>query len=202
MEKPTKSLDAEFFNEMYQRNEDPWDFENSPYEREKYEATLRAIPNPVYQNAFEIGCSNGILSEKLATRCSRLLAVDASEIATSNARKRLADYPCAEVREMIIPNDFPGENFDLILFSEVGYFLSREDLAITKDKMISALLPKGHLLMVHWTPVVEEFPLTGDEVHEIFIGSAGNEKSDPLIHLYGRREDQYRLDLFEKKTEL
>ncbi len=71
MEKPTKSLDAEFFNEMYQRNEDPWDFENSPYEREKYEATLRAIPNPVYENVFEIGCSNGILSEKLAKRCSQ-----------------------------------------------------------------------------------------------------------------------------------
>ncbi len=107
-----------------------------------------------------------------------------------------------EVREMIIPNDFPNENFDLILFSEVGYFLSRDDLEIAKEKMINALSPKGHLLMVHWTPVVEEFPLTGDEVHELFIKSAGNEKSDPLIHLYGRREDQYRLDLFEKKTEL
>lgn len=202
MEKPTKSLDAEFFNEMYQRNEDPWDFENSPYEREKYEATLRSIPNPFYENAFEIGCSNGVLSEKLAKRCAHLLAVDASKIATENAGKRLADYPFVEVREMIIPIDFPNDNFDLILFSEVGYFLSREDLVIARDKMINALYPKGHLLMVHWTPIVEEFPLTGDEVHELFIKSAGNEKSDPLIHLYGRREDEYRLDLFEKKTEL
>lgn len=201
MEKPTKSLDADFFNEMYQRNEDPWDFENSPYEREKYEATLRAIPNAVYENVFEIGCSNGVLSEKLARRCAHLLAVDASEIATGNARKRLADYPSVEVREMIIPIDFPNENFDLILFSEVGYFLSSEDLTVARDKMIGALSPKGHLLMVHWTPVVEEFPLTGDEVHELFIRSAGGEISDPLIHLYGRREDQYRLDLFEKKTE-
>ncbi|WP_159467252.1 class I SAM-dependent methyltransferase [Dyadobacter sp. 3J3] len=201
MEKSTRSLDAEFFNKMYQRNEDPWDFENSPYEREKYEATLRAIPNPVYENAFEIGCSNGILSEKLARRCTHLLAVDASEIATENARKRLLHYPFVKVREMIIPKDFPDESFDLILFSEVGYFLSEEDLGIAKDKIIHALLPKGHLLMVHWTPVVEEFPLTGDEVHELFIKSAGNE-SAPLLHLYGRREDQYRLDLFEKKTEL
>lgn len=202
MEKPTKSLDAEFFNEMYQRNEDPWDFENSPYEREKYEATLAAIPNPTYENAFEIGCSNGLLSEKLSRLCKNLLAVDASEIAIRNARKRLADYPAVEVREMTIPNDFPDQKFDLILFSEVGYFLSMDDLKIAKDKMIQALSPKGHLLMVHWTPFVEEFPLTGDEVHDLFIESAGDRASSPLIHLLGNREDQYRLDLFEKKTEL
>ncbi|MCF0059659.1 class I SAM-dependent methyltransferase [Dyadobacter sp. CY356] len=202
MEKPTKSLDAEFFNEMYQRNEDPWDFENSPYEREKYEATLAAIPNTSYENAFEIGCSNGILSEKLAGLCKNLLAVDASKIAIQNAEKRLADYPAVEVREMTIPNDFPDQKFDLILFSEVGYFLSREDLETAKDKMIHALTPKGHLLMVHWTPFVEEFPLTGDEVHDLFIESAGDNASDPLIHLQGSREEQYRLDLFGKKTEL
>jgi SAM-dependent methyltransferase len=201
MEKPVKSLDADFFNRMYQKNEDPWDFESSPYEREKYEATLHAIPDPTYENAFEIGCSNGILSEKLARRCKKLLAVDASEIAIKNAKKRLADCPWVEVREMTIPDNFPTENFDLILLSEVGYFLIKEDLIIARDKMIKALSPKGHLLLVHWTPYVEEFPLTGDEVHEVFLESAGTEKTDPLLHISGKSEGQYRMDLFEKKTE-
>lgn len=200
MEKPAKSLEAAFFNEMYRNNEDPWDFENSPYEKEKYEETLKVIPENNYKNIFEIGCSNGILSEKLAGLCARLLAVDASDIAVKNAKKRLGDYSHVEVREMTIPDDFPDEKFDLILLSEVGYFLSKNDLILARDKMIDALLPNGHLLLVHWTPFVEEFPLSGDEVHDTFLEAAGDDDSKPLIRLSGKNEEKYRLDLFEKKT--
>jgi len=197
MGKPEKSLDADFFNKMYAQNQDPWDFENSPYEREKYQATLDVIPNEKYKNVFEIGCSNGVLTQKLLTICQRLLAVDASEIAVKNAKDRLADYPFVEVKEMTIPKDFPEDKFDLILFSEVGYFLTIEDLTIARDRMVEALLPEGHLLMVHWTPPVQEFPLTGDQVHELFMESASLESS-ALKHLYGKSESQYRIDLFEK----
>lgn len=197
MNKQGKSLDAEFFNKMYEQNQDPWDFENSPYEREKYQATLNAIPKDKYNNVFEIGCSNGVLSEKLARFCQNLLAVDASSIAVKNAQDRLADYQFVSVQEMTIPENFPQKKFDLILFSEVGYFLDMEDLIAAKDKMIDALLPNGHLLIVHWTPFVEEFPLTGDEVHDLFMESVGS-GTGTLRHLHGRVESQYRLDLFEK----
>jgi SAM-dependent methyltransferase len=199
MEKPVKSLDAEFFEKLYQENEDPWNFENSAYEKEKYRATLLAIPNDMYQNIFEIGCSNGVLSMMIVNRCQRLLAVDASVIAVNNAAKRLAKYPHAEVKTMTIPDDFPNEKFDLILFSEVGYFLNEEDLVTARDKMIASLLPHGHLILVHWRPVVAEFPLTGDEVHEIFSEKSGNTDQSPLSHLIGESSKEYRLDVFEKK---
>jgi len=117
-----------------------------------------------------------------------------------NAKKRLGDYSHVEVREMTIPDDFPDEKFDLILLSEVGYFLSKNDLILARDKMIDALLPNGHLLLVHWTPFVEEFPLSGDEVHDTFLEAAGDDDSKPLIRLSGKNEEKYRLDLFEKKT--
>ena len=197
MGKSGKSLDADFFNKMYEQNQDPWDFENSPYEREKYQATLDTIPNGKYKNVFEIGCSNGVLSEKLAKFSEHLLAVDASSIAVRNAQERLAHYDFVEVREMTVPENFPNEKFDLILFSEIGYFLSMEDLITTRDKMIESILPNGHLLIVHWTPFVEEFPLTGDEVHDLFMESAGPQGM--LKHLHGKSESQYRLDLFEKR---
>lgn len=198
MVKAGKSLDADFFNKMYEQNNDPWDFENSPYEKEKYQATLDILPDDQYENAFEIGCSNGVLSEKLTKCCKRLLAVDASTIAVANAARRLNGYPGVEVREMTIPDHFPDERFDLILLSEVGYFLSMEDLTIARDKMIEALTPKGHLLIVHWTPLVEEFPLTGDQVHDLFLESARSE-AGLLTHLQARTESQYRMDLFEKR---
>ena len=197
MKKGEKSLDAEFFNKMYQQNQDPWDFENSPYEKEKYKATIDIIPNDVYENVFEIGCSNGVLSEMLIPRSKRLLAVDASDIAVKNAKLRLAKFPFVTVQEMTIPEKFPDEKFNLILLSEVGYFLNESDLIIARDKMIAALLPKGHLILVHWTPYVEEFPLTGDYVHEKFRECAGDRQ--PLIHISEKVESQYRMDLYEKR---
>ena len=65
------SLPATYFDDVYRANEDPWAFATSPYERAKYEATMAALPNERYANAFEIGCSIGVLSEMLARRCNR-----------------------------------------------------------------------------------------------------------------------------------
>ncbi|NIJ54486.1 SAM-dependent methyltransferase [Dyadobacter arcticus] len=199
MDENKKTLDASYFNNLYTQNQDPWNFEESEYERKKYDQTMLFLPDGVYASGFEIGCSNGLLSSMLRQRCQKLLAVDSSTIAVANAQKRLAEYSNVTVREMEIPNDFPDEKFDLILLSEVGYFLSEADLLAAREKINGALLPGGKLLLVHWTPLVDEFPLTGDQVHEIFINTSGDEMSKPLIHLKNQTEPQYRMDLFQRR---
>jgi len=190
------SLPTTYFDDVYRANEDPWAFETSPYERAKYEATMAALPNDHYTSAFEIGCSIGVLSEMLAQRCDKLLAVDASELPLKTARQRLAAYPQVTISQMSIPNDFPDQPFDLILMSEVGYYLALDDLKQVRQLLIDHLETNGQLLLVHWTPFVHDYPLTGDQVHELFLESTG--AGTPLIHLLGQRTDKYRLDLFEK----
>ena len=44
MSEPIKSLPPSYFDERYAANPDPWQFETSEYEREKYAATLAAMP--------------------------------------------------------------------------------------------------------------------------------------------------------------
>ncbi|GAB3893242.1 class I SAM-dependent DNA methyltransferase [Spirosoma agri] len=190
------SLPTTYFDDVYRANEDPWAFETSPYERAKYEATMAALPNDHYKSAFEIGCSIGVLSEMLAQRCGKLLAVDASELPLKTARQRLAAYPQVTISQMSIPNEFPDQPFDLILMSEVGYYLALDDLKQVRQLLIDHLETNGQLLLVHWTPFVHDYPLTGDQVHELFLESTGAGK--PLIHLLGQRTDKYRLDLFGK----
>ena len=201
MNKPEKSLDASFFENLFAENQDPWNFEESEYEKAKYAATMRLIPNDIYANCFEIGCANGMLTMLLQQRCQKLLAVDASRIAVGNATKRTAKCANVSVQEMEIPKDFPDDRFDLILLSEVGYFLNKADLELARDKMIDALMPDGHLILVHWTPVVAEFPLTGDEVHTLFLERSGEDPNQPLTHLINRTEPQYRMDLFAKRSD-
>ncbi|QKZ13972.1 SAM-dependent methyltransferase [Spirosoma sp. KUDC1026] len=195
METSKPSLTQTYFDDVYRANDDPWQFATSPYEQAKYEATMAALPNAQYHNAFEIGCSIGVLSAMLAGRCDKLLAVDASELPLKAARERLASYPNVTVEQLSVPNQFPTDQFDLILLSEVGYYLSRPDLMRLRQQLIDNLVPQGHLLLVHWTPFVPDYPLTGDEVHEQFMESV---TSGQLAHLLNQRTDKYRLDLFQK----
>ncbi|GAB4050243.1 class I SAM-dependent DNA methyltransferase [Spirosoma litoris] len=197
MSTPLSTLDQAYFDHVYQANDDPWSFATSDYERQKYEATLAALPNAHYDDAFEIGCSIGVLTQMLADRCSRLLAVDASALPLKAARERLASYPGVTIQQMQLPNEFPDSSFDLILLSEVGYYLAMPDLTRTRQLLIDHLNTNGHLLLVHWTPFVHDYPLTGDQVHDFFLEAA--QPNAPLIHLTNQRESTYRLDLFQKK---
>lgn len=188
------SVSPAYFDGLYAADPDPWGFTTSPYEAEKYAATLAVLPRGRYTSALEIGCSIGVFTRLLAARCDAVLAVDASERALSLAKERCQDLPSVNFRQVQVPSEFPGDRFDLIVLSEVGYYLSRADLLHTRQHMLTALAPSGHLLLVHWTPPIDDAPLTGDEVHDCFAAAGRT-----LTCIEGRRFDTYRIDLFEHR---
>lgn len=181
-----------YFDDVYTANADPWGFEWKPYEQGKYADTLASLPHPFYQSAFEIGCSLGVLTAQLAPRCGALLAVDGSEKPLVRARELCRSLPQVTIRQMQVPDEFPAQSFDLIMLSEVAYYWSPEDLARAQTKILEKLSVGGHLMLVHWTPWVHDYPLTGDEVHDLFLALDG------LRHLHGHREEKYRLDVLER----
>lgn len=188
-----RSLQPDYFAGVYAADPDPWRFETSEYEREKYAVTLAALPRPRYERAFELGCSIGVLTARLASRCDRLLAVDVNEPALDRARQRCAGLDQVQFQRMQLPQETPVGQFDLILVSEVGYYWSRDDLARAARWMLGALRPAGSLVLVHWTPTVPDYPLTGDDVHAHFLALAA---AGEMHHLHGERHAQYRLDAF------
>lgn len=190
------SLSPAYFDAKYAETDDPWSFETSAYEATKYQATLDVLPRARYHSAFEIGCSIGVLTERLAERTERLLAVDVSERALGRARQRCQQLPNVRCEWLRVPETFPDELFDLIVVSEVGYYWSRIELGRAMRLIINHLEPGGHLLLVHWTPFVADYPLTGDQVHDAVL-SATAPRMRPLV---SRRESSYRLDLLERRT--
>lgn len=191
------SLAAAYFDLLYAKNPDPWGFASSPYEAAKYAVTLAALPRTAYQNALELGCSIGVLTEQLARRCDRLLALDVSEPALAQARARCATLPQVTFALCNAPTQFPAGSFDLILVSEVGYYLSQCDLECLREKIAQALTPHGHLLLVHWTGETN-YPLTAAAVHETFLAW----KNRAWSHLAAQEKTGYRLDLFERSFPL
>ncbi|CAN5125108.1 SAM-dependent methyltransferase [soil metagenome] len=166
-------LPDSYFEEMYDADADPWGFQSRWYEQRKYALTLAALPRRRYESAFEPGCSLGVLTAALAARCDRLVATDVSASARGASAERLAGTGNVELRRWALGDPWPPERFDLIVLSEVGYYLHAPALRSAVDAATEALAPGGNMLAVHWRHPVSDYPLSGDEVHELVRGTPG-----------------------------
>jgi SAM-dependent methyltransferase len=161
------TVSKEFFDEKYRADRDPWNFSCSPYELNRYGEIMRALGDRTFHYGLEPGCAIGVLTERLATRCQRLLAMDISPTAVAAARQRCEPYPNVTIMEGALPDDLPHDTFDLVVFSEIGYYFERGVLARIRDLLIEHLAMQGVLIGVHWLGVSGDHLLTGDEVHEV-----------------------------------
>lgn len=186
------SLPASYFDALYEASPDPWSFETSAYEQAKYQATLAALPRPRYRRALEIGCSIGVLTQRLARHCDTLVAMDPAAKALERARERCRALPHIGFVQGGVPGDWPEGRFDLILLSEVVYYLGPDDVARLATRVAHAIHPSGHVELVHWVRETD-YPLSGDEAAERFIAAAGS----GLRLLAQQRTEDYRLDLLE-----
>ena len=180
--------DPSYFEQLYSRDPDPWRFATSEYERDKYAATLAAVPGQC-QSCFEVGCSIGVLTRQLAPRCGALLGVDVSETALAQARDRCADLPHVRLQRMAVPGEWPDGMFDLILFSEVLYYLGLPGLHEAARRTLGSLQPGGTVVLVNWHGNTDG-ACTGDEAAELFMAA-----TPALRPALQQRTDKYRLDV-------
>ena len=185
---------SDTFEDLHAKTQDPWDVDGD-YERRKRAVTLAMLPRDGFASGLEIGCSVGALSADLADRCTRLLALDASESAVERARVRLADRDHVLVQRRLLPDDWPAGTFDLIVLSEVGYFLSPSQLDALVGLMAGALGPDGVLVACHWRHRVRGWALDGPTVHRTVESGlsrhglarlARYEEQDYEVLLFGR----------------
>jgi SAM-dependent methyltransferase len=185
------TLGRENFEARYAANPDPWDFETSAYEHEKYERTLAALGDRHYGRAFEAGCSIGVFTAMLAERCDELLAVDIAQTAVDAARERLAPYPNVRVERRTLPAEWPAGPFDLVVCSELLYYWDRPTLEAALGVMAESLAPGGRLIAVHYRPPSTVDPLTGDRVHALLRERLA------LEHVEAEANDRFRIDVFD-----
>ena len=160
------TVSMSYFDTLYAGNADPWDYRHRWYEARKRDLTLAILPHRRYTQGYEPGCSTGELSRRLAERCDHLLVSDGNASAVATASARLADQHHVEVRHLLLPSGWPAGTFDLIVISEIGYYLGEQGLDALLDHAHSALLPGGVLLGCHWRHPIDSCSLTGDQVHE------------------------------------
>ncbi|MBJ7451034.1 MAG: class I SAM-dependent methyltransferase [Blastococcus sp.] len=158
------SLPGSYFDDLYASAEDPWSMRSRWYERRKYALTTAVLPRARYADALEVGCSVGELTAALARRSDALVAWDISAAAVELARRRTAGDPGVRVEQRSLPGS-PMPPSDLVVLSEVLYYLDPGDLGQVIARLPEAVRPGGTLVAVHWRHPVADYPQTGDAVH-------------------------------------
>jgi SAM-dependent methyltransferase len=191
--------DAGYFDRLYAAQDDPWDLSTSGYERRKLGLLMAELPRPRYRHAFEPGCATGLTTAMLAQRCDQLTAMDIASAAVRQARDRVRDCAGVAVVQGRLPDAWPAGCFDLVVVSELLYYLDQPARREVADRIIATLEPSGDLIAVHWRHPFVEAACTGDEVHielaERLLGAG-------LRMIRAHVEDDFRLEVFRQAAGL
>jgi SAM-dependent methyltransferase len=190
----------EFFERMYRSTTDPWSFGSSEYEQRRYDTILKFVPPRCFRRVFEPGCSVGELTVRLAQRCGFVTAIDIAEAAVETARTRCAEFANVDVHQGSLPADVPSGSFDLVVFSEIGYYFEEPELIDLMSVIESRIEARGQLIAVHWTGTSDDHVLSGRRVHDLL------ELHLTMDHLHGElhswdEQDGFILDIWRKSPD-
>lgn len=155
------------FEALFARDPDPWGTRTRWYEARKRHVLMAALPHERYARAYEPGCGNGELTAALAARCDEVAASDASPAALDHARRRLCAWPNARLCRLVTPAEWPDGAFDLVVVSELGYYLEEPDLRELARRCARSLAASGVVAACHWRHSASDFLRGGDAVHRL-----------------------------------
>lgn len=194
--KSTMQAGLDHFERLYSASDDPWRVRDSWYEQRKRAVILAALPQRRYDNAYEPGCGNGELSAELARRCTRLLASDASPAAVALTRARLAagsGQGATRVEQHVLPAGWPAAEagpFDLIVVSELAYYLDRDAFTQLQAHILASLAPGGALVFCHWRHDFDDRLQGSAALHDGMTAHAA------LAHVLHHRDADFLLDVW------
>lgn len=134
---------------LYTASDDPWKTHSSAYEQRKFAQTMASLPRARYRHGLEVGCGAGALTTLLAARCDRLTAMDCTAAALAGAKARVT-HDNTVFLEGTAPGDWPAEAPDLVILSEVLYFLTGEESAGLAGRLVRDCTADCHVVLVNW----------------------------------------------------
>ncbi|MCJ2188376.1 trifunctional glycosyltransferase/class I SAM-dependent methyltransferase/polysaccharide deacetylase [Novosphingobium beihaiensis] len=185
-------------------SENPWGYDRD-YEQGKYERTLSLLAGKTIGRALELACAEGHFTEQLAKRVEHLTASDVSAKALERCeeRCRARDLTNVDFLELDFFQKPIGEGWDLIVSSEVLYYMaSRDDLARYARRVSEALADGGYFLHAHAYEVDDSRDRSGFDWGDQFAArTISRTFSDtPGLVLEAAIETElYRCELYRKR---
>ncbi len=186
----TDKTSAEFFEQRYAQDGDPWNFAKSDYEQGRFETILAALAHRRYRRAFEPGCSIGTLTIKLAGLAEQVDASDFSGTAVEHAKRRCAHLTNVHITRAALNDAVRLDGYDLVILSEIGYYFRPEEWSRLLATLVDSMDQGTIVLGSHWLGQSEDHLQAGDEVHHRL-------RKEPRLQVeYSARHPGFRLDRF------
>jgi SAM-dependent methyltransferase len=144
-----RRIDIEGFEAKFRNNIDPWDYTHSRFERFKRRILLNACGRYRHGRVLELGCAIGVTTRSLVPYSLRLTAIDASSSALKEATRRLSNANNVRFHRAVLPQQMPRGPFDLIVLSELIYYLPPHRLRPLAVAVIAALAPHGRAVVLN-----------------------------------------------------
>jgi SAM-dependent methyltransferase len=127
---------------------DPWRLGTSAFDTARYQTMLEfARSDRPYMRGLEVGCAAGAFTERVAPLCREWLVIDVVQAAIERASARLKGNSNIEWHVADIVTFRPQKSFDLIIVSEVLYYLrGRENLVRAVGNLFRLMAPGGVLI--------------------------------------------------------
>lgn len=184
-----------FFDHFFDQG-DPFGFDRNPEEQLKFDKTLEVCGDQIRGRVLELGCAVGTFTEILARRAEDVLALDVSQAAVDQVLERTHEHANVRAVAMNIPGEFPDGVFDLVVASDVLYYLPVLELRRCVERIEASLAGGGAFVAVHYVPRMGSV-LNGDEAHDVIAAHTS------LTHVLAQRTEfgpgrTYRVDRFER----
>jgi 2-polyprenyl-3-methyl-5-hydroxy-6-metoxy-1,4-benzoquinol methylase len=136
------------FDRFYQLDPDPFGAKGSKYELSKQDRLLQLISRRAEYHALDVGCGNGFLSKRIAAHCTHLHGIDFSKKAVELAQKNCQELSNTTFAVEDIRSFSSLELYDLIVCSEVLYYLQGAELDDVVRKLHQLAAADGWLALV------------------------------------------------------
>lgn len=164
-----RRIDVEGFEALFQTDPDPWDYESSRFEAHKRKVLLNHIGLRSRGRVLELACANGVTTQALMRCALRTTALDASATALSQAETRLKDADRLRLMHAKLPGGMPRELFDLIVVSEIVYYLRRDAYTRLAMEILSRIAPGGRVLVLHHHVNFPDATIRPEQAHRDFV---------------------------------
>ncbi len=127
------SDDHRELDRIFQALTDPWNFESSPYERERLQLLLQRAMALPHDSVCEVGCAEGVFTQMLSAVCHHVTGIDVSPTAIDRARDRC---PAPTYLVTSLEAFQTRKPFDLVICAETLYYIKDVTSAIEKLSML------------------------------------------------------------------
>jgi SAM-dependent methyltransferase len=161
------------FEEKFGTDPDPWNTWSAHYEAVKRDALAHMIGPGRYGRALELAAGNGSNTLMVASKALRLTVTEGTSAGAHLVEKAVRGRARVRVVRHDLAERLPGHAFDLIVISEVLYYLAPGPFLTLAREVERTLMPGGRLVLLHHGENFADRARPADTVHADFIAAIG-----------------------------